>query len=292
MRTRFINKMTSYEVEDYLKRNDIIFIPMGVIENHGSFPMDVELITPTAFARIMAEEVDGLILGDLPYLYCGANCISRGTVKMSVEEGYRYLKEICYSLMTQGFRRQILLSFHGPAFLTGAAVATDFFHETKCPIAYIDGLDLLKEAGRQGYRFPDNGINKLFYGSYQILNLKEELVIDPDAEPLQSGLGDAPGIDFFSYVRKLCHQSVGFYFSKPEDHGGRFGACHSIEERDQLCLQGEKIIRELLEKIDMPRFVRELKELDQWTNTYIRDTYGDHIPLNKFSAWDKAVIKD
>ena len=37
MRTRFLQKMTSYEVEAYLDRNDIIFVPLGVVENHGDF---------------------------------------------------------------------------------------------------------------------------------------------------------------------------------------------------------------------------------------------------------------
>ena len=99
MRTRFLQKMTSYEVEDYLKRNDIIFVPLGVVENHGNFPMDVETVTPSAFAQVMAEQVDGLIVGELNYLFCGANCVSRGTVKMTIEIGYSYVKELCLSLI-------------------------------------------------------------------------------------------------------------------------------------------------------------------------------------------------
>ena len=50
MRTRFLPKMTHDEVEEYLKRNDIIYVPFGTVEVHGTFPMDVENTTPEAFA--------------------------------------------------------------------------------------------------------------------------------------------------------------------------------------------------------------------------------------------------
>ena len=65
MRTRFLPKMTHDEVEEYLKRNDIIYVPFGTVEVHGTFPMDVENTTPEAFAKLMAEETDGLVLGSL-----------------------------------------------------------------------------------------------------------------------------------------------------------------------------------------------------------------------------------
>ena len=41
MRTRFLNKMTHDEVVEYRKRNDIIYVPFGTVEVHGTFPMDV-----------------------------------------------------------------------------------------------------------------------------------------------------------------------------------------------------------------------------------------------------------
>ena len=91
MRTRFLPKMTHDEVEEYLKRNDIIYVPFGTVEVHGTFPMDVENTTPEAFAKLMAEETDGLVLGSLPYFFCGASPISRGTIQMSVEQGLPYL---------------------------------------------------------------------------------------------------------------------------------------------------------------------------------------------------------
>ena len=106
MRTRFLPKMTHDEVCEYVKRNDIIYVPFGTVEVHGTFPLDVETTTPEAFALLMAEETDGLVLGNLPYFFCGASPIRPpGTIQMSVEQGLAYLKAIAHSLLNQGFRR-------------------------------------------------------------------------------------------------------------------------------------------------------------------------------------------
>ena len=110
MRTRFLPKMTHDEVCEYVKRNDIIYVPFGTVEVHGTIPLDVETTTPEAFALLMAEETDGLVLGNLPYFFCGASPISPGTIQMSVEQGLAYLKAIAHSLLNQGFRRQVYLS--------------------------------------------------------------------------------------------------------------------------------------------------------------------------------------
>lgn len=56
MRTRFFNKMTAKEVEDYLERGgNTIYVDVGVVEVHGASPVDVEQIMPEAYALAMAE---------------------------------------------------------------------------------------------------------------------------------------------------------------------------------------------------------------------------------------------
>lgn len=68
-----------------------------------------------------------------------------------------------------------MISFHGPAYLTGGAVARDIFDETKVPVAYVDLMNVLKEAGANGYKMPEgSSINDFFYGGYAILNKKDE----------------------------------------------------------------------------------------------------------------------
>ena len=77
------------------------------------------------------------------------------TIQICVESGVRYLKEIAHSLLNQGFRRQIYVSLHGPAFLTAGTLVVDFFDETKVPITYIDLVEATQYAAKQGVKIQD-----------------------------------------------------------------------------------------------------------------------------------------
>jgi len=41
MRTRLLTGLTNTEIEQYLKRNDVIFVPVGTVEPHGGLPMNM-----------------------------------------------------------------------------------------------------------------------------------------------------------------------------------------------------------------------------------------------------------
>lgn len=132
MRTRILPKMLNSEVEEYLQHNDIIIVPVGTVEMHGGFPLDSETVISEAYALRMAEACDGLVLTGLPYFYAGATASGRGTVQVSVRQGIDYLSAIAHSLLRQGFKRQIYISFHGPAHMTCSPMVQGSVH--------LDGL--------------------------------------------------------------------------------------------------------------------------------------------------------
>jgi len=78
MRTRYLTSLTNAEINEYLKRNDIIFVPVGVVEVHGGFPVDCEYVGALAWAQKLAEEVDGLVLPNLSYFYPGGTAPASG----------------------------------------------------------------------------------------------------------------------------------------------------------------------------------------------------------------------
>lgn len=94
LRTRFLPKLLNSEVDEYLKSNDIIIVPVGTVEMHGGLPLDSETVISEAFALKMAEACDGLVLTGLPYFYAGATASGRGTVQVSVRQGIDYLSAI------------------------------------------------------------------------------------------------------------------------------------------------------------------------------------------------------
>lgn len=283
MRTRFLPKMTHDEVCEYVKRSDIIFVPFGTVEVHGTFPLDVEQMVPEALSLLMAEKTDGLVLGQLPYFFCGASPMSPGTIQMPISQGLPYLKAIAHSLLNQGFRRQIYVSCHGPAFLTGGVLVTDFFDEAKCPIGYIDMVNVLEFVRKKGVGAGLEDFDGICYGAYEILGRKDELVVDPDL-PTPAKRQPRAVIDNTDVFQRFAHGSgsVGFYFEEAQDHIGMTGACKTLEERDEKCARGAEFLRQIADNMEIELYVQKLRELDEEHQKKIIPRYGDILPKNKF----------
>jgi hypothetical protein len=59
LRTRYFTSLTNLEVETYLQYNDVIVVPIGNIQAHGTLPVDCEYVTAEAIALRMAEGANG-----------------------------------------------------------------------------------------------------------------------------------------------------------------------------------------------------------------------------------------
>src|SRR5437764_5854330 len=71
LHTRDLTRLSQVQVADYLKRSDIIFIPIGAIETNGIMPSDRDYVSPLAYAMAMADEVDALYMPGLIWSYPG-----------------------------------------------------------------------------------------------------------------------------------------------------------------------------------------------------------------------------
>ncbi len=260
MRTRFYDSLRNREIEEYLHHRDIIFLPVGTIEMHGEMPVGCEHVLPLAMAALMAEEVDGLVLPHLPYFYAGATAIGRGTLQVPPGAGGAYLRVICTSLLRQGFRRQVLLSTHGPAYTMLAPLVRELFDETKCPIVYIDMEPYYGALEWEEF-------NKMLWGAYDILGRLEE--IPRDQEP-GSRTYPAPALT------GLLH--YGHYYSRPSDHG--WGPDHPLTdaERTGRAREGRSLIEKIIRTIDPQKVVKGMRELDERIRTEVLPKYGDRLP--------------
>lgn len=259
MRTRILGKMLNSEVQDYLSRNDIIIVPVGTTEMHGGFPLDCETVISEAYCLRMAEACDGLVLTGLPYFYAGATASGRGTVQVTVRQGIDYLGAIARSLLRLGFKRQVYLSFHGPAHMTICPMIRDFYDETGVPALYMDCMmqvgknqDLLKN-------FMED-FHAVTVGAYKVMNRLEDV-------PLVTGYHHtnpqscAPFQDLFS----LGYQSaaVGYCFGENGDHMST-PDIPDVATRDAMAERGEAIINTMVERMDMPHVVDQLRKLEEY----------------------------
>ena len=91
MRTHALNEMTNHEIQEYLKRTDVIFIPVGTVETHNPYPVDCEHVMAEAWAKLFAEQFDCVYMPHLMYFASGGTDSMPGTVKMSMIDSMRYL---------------------------------------------------------------------------------------------------------------------------------------------------------------------------------------------------------
>ncbi len=266
MRTRLLTSLTNTEIEDYLKRNDIIFIPVGNVEVHGPFPTDCEYVGPLAFAEKMAEEADGLVFPYLAYFFPGGTVVGKGTVYVTPEQGLAYIKAIAHSLLRQGFRRQIYLTDHGPSPQTLSPLVREFFDETKDPILYIELGTLMRKAHAD--------FNKVLFGAYSVVGRLDDIPLnvtqvmpdhprDASLEKLQS-LGPGSG-------------AIGAYFGDPGEHGG-LAKPITAEQRAAYAREGVAMIEATVKMADIKGIVQAMRDHDKFTQEVILPKYGGILP--------------
>ncbi len=258
MRTRIFGKMLNSEVQEYLQRNDIIIVPVGTTEMHGGFPLDCETVISEAYALKMAEACDGLVLTGLPYFYAGATASGRGTVQVSIRQGIDYLGAIARSLLRLGFKRQVYLSFHGPAHMTICPMIRDFYDETGVPIIY---LDCMMHMGKCRDLFTSfSAFHDITVGAYKLMGRLDDvpLVTGYDHREPQSC---APFNDLFG----LGYQSaaVGYCFGENGDHMAT-PDIPDVETRDRMAQSGAELICKMVERWDMPHVVEQLRKLEAY----------------------------
>ena len=269
MRSRFLTKLTNGEIEGYLEKNDVIFIPVGVTETHGALPVDAETVLAEAIALKMAEAADGLVLHNLPYFFAGGTPTGRGTLQLSVKSGYEYLMEISKSLLKQGFRRQIYVTSHGPAYLYVSSMIRDFFSETKVPILYMDMITAPSTIEDLSFSFMEK-FHEMSIGAYKILNRLEDVPLNVpesnsvtyDVNSMFEGMKENPATELGKYAQQSG--AIGYYFDEARTHMTT-PLLKSSEEREELADEGIKAICEMVEKLDMPKIVENLQKADKYT---------------------------
>ena len=258
MRTRILGKLLNSEVQEYLTRNDIIIVPVGTTEMHGGLPLDCETVMSEALALKMAESCDGLVLTGLPYFYAGATASGRGTVQVSIRQGIDYLGAIARSLLRLGFKRQVYVSFHGPAHMTICPMIRDFYDETGVPILYMDSvMKIMSNIQSLGGL---EELNDMFVGAYKVMGRLEDV-------PLVTGYGDMvpQSCAHFNDLFALGYQSaaVGYCFGENQDHAPT-PDIPDAETREKMAINGEKVIDKLVATMNMPHVVVQLKKLEAY----------------------------
>jgi len=114
MKEPFLFKLTWPEVEEYLKKNEIVLFPTGSTEQHGKhLAEDNDAFTALEISKRVAEKTGVLVAPVMPFGYSPHHMGFPGSITLSFETLVAVYKEVCRSLMKHGFKKIVIMNAHG-----------------------------------------------------------------------------------------------------------------------------------------------------------------------------------
>ena len=301
MRTRKLTSMTNQEVEDYLKRNNIIIIPVGPVEMHGLMPLEAEYVMPLGWSLKMAEKADALVFPHFVFDYPGGTTSGRGTFYMSVLESSALLERICESLIRQGFKRIFFVHGHGPAQYTTYPVRRELYEKYGVPA--MDTTELMSEAqAKVGGGGGGGGFGKSFYALYQVAGQLEDIPLGvtlprtqpPAAAPVAApaggrggaqaagGRGGRGGAPQPAGEATALHLGMGNIYTYPEEHSWSPDQPLTEQLRAQYAKEGMVEVDKIIEAMDFTLALRRMNEQIKIYNETLLPKYKELIKFNDY----------
>jgi len=110
----YIPHMTWQEVEEALKRTDMVVIPVGSIEQHGKhLPLGTDILATMEGCKLLAQKTDVLIA---PVVLAGLSEHHMGfpgTITLAPETFEAVIYDTARSLIRHGFRKVMVYNGHG-----------------------------------------------------------------------------------------------------------------------------------------------------------------------------------
>jgi creatinine amidohydrolase len=280
LHTRDLTRLSQVQVADYLKRSDIIFIPVGAVETNGIMPSDRDYVSPLAYAMTMADELDALYMPGLIWSYPGTTMIAEATVNISPTEGLDFLRGVARSLLRQGFRRQVYLSSgQGPAPLTAGTLVREFYDVEHVPILYIDMDNYLPKL-----KLAADARSKALYGAHYISGRLIDLPLKGDyGEAESKAAGPIPENTGLAGLGKLGFSGslyLGSWVPDVMAHGsGKEPPLPATEaEREEWGKEGKAQIVAIVKEMHLREAMDDLKKHDDYTNQVLMPKFGKIVP--------------
>ena len=279
LHTRDMTRLGQPQVADYLKRSDIIFIPVGSVETNGIMPSDRDYVEALGAAMAMADELDALYMPGLIWSYPGTTLVAPATVNITPSQGVAFLRATAESLLRSGFRRQVYLSMgHGPAPLTAGTMVREFFDQTHVPILYIDMDTVLTRLN-----VPPETKSKLFYGTHEIAGRIADIPVQGDYTEAQMRPADpVPENTGMATLAKLGYSgslTLGSWVPDAMAHGSALPVlAKNAEERERWGQQGRGLLNGIVKQMRLNEAMQALRAHDEYTNKVLVPKFGKILP--------------
>jgi creatinine amidohydrolase len=108
-----LHEMNWMQVEDYLRTDDRVVLPLGSTEQHGYLSLGVDVILSERVSVEAAEPLGVPVLPSLPYGLTPYFAAYPGSPSLRVGTYVAVVRDLLDSLHGQGFRRFLLVNGHG-----------------------------------------------------------------------------------------------------------------------------------------------------------------------------------
>lgn len=262
--------MSSKDVQAYLRKNDLVILPVGCFEMHGSdVPLGCDSFIDWAMSLLLAREWKCMTLPPVYYTFPGATGPWPGTVDISAQATQDYIKAIVNALFKNGFKRVVLCGSHGPLNFILQSVIRDIFQTTGHIAVHLIPYDKILELMKKEKIAGDE--SGMVLGAMKILGLHG--AYGPSSE-----VDQPPTMAFKSISDKFqqCQVSFPWTYDKDYQHAGLHKNLR-ISDADKIA----KLMKEVAASLrDLPgvyaRYQKKMKDL------YIRQ------PWKKKNIWTKT----
>lgn len=146
-RSIWLNELSWQDVEEYLKKDDILIVPVGSNEQHGlGAPLGLDTYAAIALAEDSAIKANVLSTPPLWFGDSSHHAKFPGTISIRTETLIEITKDILRSALKNGFKKILIINGHKSANLPGLITAAKHVHEYDYPKSFISVIDPMKIA--------------------------------------------------------------------------------------------------------------------------------------------------
>jgi len=125
---RYLVDLTQPEIATQLKKNPLVILPQGSVEQHGPhLPAGTDIFAANVIAHAVAERMDGLVLPGGPLGVTPIHMPFESTITLSPETYIQVAVETCASMARHGAKYLLILNWHEMN-IPPLAVAADHLH--------------------------------------------------------------------------------------------------------------------------------------------------------------------
>jgi creatinine amidohydrolase len=179
MKSVWIHELTSDDVEEHLKHDDVVLVPIGATETHGPhLPLGTDAYEAIDYAGEIARRAGALCtppiwFGDSPH-HMGRP----GTISLKSQTVIELLKDVYRSLIHHGFTRIVTFNGHRLANLPVIQIASRQAKEERPDVLFacFDPVVIAAETHKRIRTAPGEGIHACEFETSHMLFRRPELV--------------------------------------------------------------------------------------------------------------------